>query len=552
MKKTLQSTILGLTLFFSFCLSADAQGKKTLNSSQLIDKNWSYDFSRFTLKQACDFISDLQQRMGHKLSFQFDDSAKTLQHQPAAFKLKREPLRKGLTECCHRLGLIFWEKGSVIRFERQPGVGKPQAKVTKKPGKSERELWGLNTKSPSYGSAAAADIDGDGRLEIVFGTYYNDAQVYAVNAEDGSVLWKRASKGGPLDASVAIADVNKDGQLDVLTADSATGHLFCLHGKTGAVQWTVKLPSGTDSPPAVADLDGDGVLEIVVGTMWTRDRQGRVVVLRADNQKILWQSKVPGCVQSEPVLVDLNGDQVLDVIVSSWRGDRSVRALSGKDGSRLWSYTTDGDKRSSGMYHGVALARVGKRWLVLASTCDGQSIALDSQGQVLWKHSYGQRLFAPPCVADLDNDGEEELIQCTQNKLWCLSVKTGKVLRTRALPGSSARGPALADINGDGQLDLILGAGRVLLAIQGASFKTLWQTEIKVGSSPYEGIDHAPLVADFTGQGQLQVFVVTGKGHSGATQKQNYGRAMLLKAGRGKSAWLTFRGGLKRRGRAPK
>lgn len=55
-------------------------------------------------------------------------------------------------------------------------------------------LWTYNFKAPSFGSAAVGDIDNDGKMEIVFGTYFNDENIYALNAEDGSLLWKYNTK----------------------------------------------------------------------------------------------------------------------------------------------------------------------------------------------------------------------------------------------------------------------------------------------------------------------------------------------------------------------
>ena len=55
-------------------------------------------------------------------------------------------------------------------------------------------------------------------------------------------------------------------------------------------------------------------------------------------------------------------------------------------------------------------------------------------------------------------------------------------------------------------------------------------------------------MADFDGDGTLDVFFVVGKGTSDESRPQNYGRAYALQAGRGKGRWDTFRGNLQRTG----
>ena len=51
-------------------------------------------------------------------------------------------------------------------------------------------IWSYNLDDMSFANSAAADIDNDNKLEIVFGTYRNDGKIYALNAEDGSMLWQ--------------------------------------------------------------------------------------------------------------------------------------------------------------------------------------------------------------------------------------------------------------------------------------------------------------------------------------------------------------------------
>ncbi len=401
-------------------------------------------------------------------------------------------------------------------------------------------LWKVDLSSASYGGGAVADLDGTGELAIVFGTYFNDEHLYAVRAKDGVVLWRFKSEGGPFDASVALADLNGDGKIEVLAADSSTGTLFCLNG-AGHVNWKVKLPNSTDSPPSVADLDGDGTPEIVVGTMSLADKHGRVVVLDSKTRAEKWNVKIPGHVQSEPALVDLNGDMILDVIVTTWRGDKSVHALDGRDGRELWRHKMDGD-----MYHGVSVfEHDGVR--IVATSIAGDVCLLDAKGDLLWSKMPGGYLFAPTTVADLDADGSPEIIVAS-GRVHVFDVSGSERWKTEQF-GSIGRGVAVADADGDGRLDLFFGASdRKFRVLDGPSGRAIWTFDATVQGHVYEWLDGAPLIGDFDADGTLDVFFVAGKGTSDDTKSKNYGRAYALRCGKGNGTWPMFRGNLRRTG----
>ncbi len=302
----------------------------------------------------------------------------------------------------------------------------------------------------------------------------------------------------------------------------------------------------------MADLDGDGKPEIVVGTMTTVDGQGRTCCIDPAKRAIRWSAKVPGHVQSEPCLVDLDGDRILDVIVTTWMGDAKVRALSGRDGAELWAFATDEAKEKfprNSMYHGVTAVEFAKGQLsIVAATCGGGVYCLDAKGGLRWKQRLeGEYLFAPTCAADLDRDGTPELVVAGRD-LHVLDAKGRTKWTRKGKEGSVTRGAAVADANGDDKPDLLAGFGTVMVAVDGASGRDLWTFESRTGKSPYEAIGSAPVVADLDGDGMLDLFFVGGKGTSDETKKDNYGRAWSLKlAGKGEG-WPMFRGDLRRGG----
>lgn len=423
------------------------------------------------------------------------------------------------------------------RVEALEGRVQPQA------GKGE-VLWTLALNSDQKGSAHVADVDGDGKPEIVFGTYFNDEHLYCVDAASGTVKWKHKSDGGPLDASVAIADVDGDEKLEVLSGDSAYGTLYCLSGD-GKLKGVFRLPSGTDSPPAVADLDGDGEVEVIAGSMWQRDGVGAVTCFSGKSREKVWESRIKGCVQSEPVLVDLNGDKVLDVIVTSWRGDRGIHALNGKDGKPLWEFKTPGDDKSMGMYHGVAIGGQGDALTVYAATCQGDVYALDAKGKSRWHRHLDDYLFAPPTLADLDGDGKDELV-FGGRKLYAVKSGDGTDLWSPAtLAHGLDRGAAIADANGDDKPDVIYFDGAKVLARDGAGGQVVFTFEAATKGN----ISSAPVIADFDGDGRLDLFFVCGVGTSENEGRANLGTAYAIRLKGKGTDWQTFRGNLRRTGR---
>src|SRR6187399_723991 len=112
-------------------------------------------------------------------------------------------------------------------------------------------LWSFATKDASFGQAAAADLDGDGKAEIVFSSYWNDSNVYVLNAQTGALKWKK-NLGGCNDAAPLIADVDGDGKPEVIVASSCKPVTTCFNGATGAIKWQTPT-GGSDSPPTIAD-----------------------------------------------------------------------------------------------------------------------------------------------------------------------------------------------------------------------------------------------------------------------------------------------------------
>lgn len=404
--------------------------------------------------------------------------------------------------------------------------------------------WWYDVKDASFGQSAAGDIDGDGFFEVVFGCYRNDSSVYALNAENGTLLWKYNTHGvgaeGCNDVAPMIYDVDQDSLLDVVVPSSCNPVTFCFNGISGAVKWQCKT-RGSDSPPTLADLDKDGNFEIVHGEFG-----GYVKCINAEDGTSAWEIPVDlnSWIQTAPTIVDLDNNGQLDFVVGSWnfKGLDSIYAFRGDNQKLLWSYPVH-----DYMYHGTAVADLdndGKPELLVGSYNDTLYCINGENGTTQWKYTAsGGYIGSPATIADLDHDGSCDVVFMSSYQVTALS-NTGVLKWQYNIPGyeQSFRGAAIADINNDAFPDVIFGTNKgKLIALNGNNGSVIWTLDLAAhyGNAKF-ALDHAPLVADFDHDDTLDIFIVGGHAEYPAFQN-NFGRAYMISANKGRGPdWLMF------------
>ncbi len=124
---------------------------------------------------------------------------------------------------------------------------------------------------------------------------------------------------------------------------------YCLNGTTGQQIWNYTIAGRVNTSPCVADLFGNGRLEVIVGCGTS------VYCLNGATGHQVWNYTTSGYVGSSPCVADLFGNGRLEVIVGSL--DKSVYCLNGtvgapwSAGAYAWpSIGFRGDVRHSGNY----------------------------------------------------------------------------------------------------------------------------------------------------------------------------------------------------------
>ena len=196
--------------------------------------------------------------------------------------------------------------------------------------------WDLGVISQSI---AIADVNGDGKPDLVAAGSLGGVSVLLGNG-DGTFQRPIIAGVGTIEVrSVAVADMNRDGRLDVV----ATGADSSVSPTRGAVAILPGNGNGTFQPPqatyhsgvtaggwsnavAVADLNGDGALDVAVANY--PDRRAGVLLGTGDGglePVVLYDSGGPFAYAV--ALADVNGDSTLDLIVGNLR--ESVGVLVG-------------------------------------------------------------------------------------------------------------------------------------------------------------------------------------------------------------------------------
>jgi hypothetical protein len=179
---------------------------------------------------------------------------------------------------------------------------------------------------------AVGDVTGDGRPDLVIGHENYRVTVLANDAAGGFAAPVTYTVGGtyagPLFPSVALGDVDRDGDLDVLYGNTRTwdgnltGHIVQLRNDgTGALTRAADIPlvwySAGPADLATADLNGDGAVDIIGAAYDGRTADGVYMIYNDGTGGFGPATRYPaGQITSAVAAADINGDGRLDVLTA--------------------------------------------------------------------------------------------------------------------------------------------------------------------------------------------------------------------------------------------
>lgn len=400
---------------------------------------------------------------------------------------------------------------------------------------------------PNLASPALADMNGNGTLDVIAAT--ENGRIVIVEGsssgivttplmdKDFSFAFGMAPFTQEFASSPAVADIDKDGQPEIVIGAGSTNPADCTRGgviviehdgsvKPGWPKMAVDF-SGNGCPdtvygtPALGDVTGDGYLEIVAGGFDTRVYAWRhdgtpLAGFPADSylyDRLGWPNlagQLADTIWGSPVLADLTGNGRVDILLGTDEGNFDDRYPNGTGWVCPYATVPGG---SDGY-------------------CGGSLYALDGSGSVLsgFPNYILEHIQSTPALADVNLDGYPEIFVGTGtyynlrspdhpthgyrvfgwdrfgNPLpgWANGKSTGG-----SMPGS----PVIGNIAGDDRPEIItLGMDKKLYAwhIDGTAVPGFPMTPRDQQNKTWAyDVGRSPVLGDFDGDGKQEIFLAT-------------------------------------------
>ena len=202
-------------------------------------------------------------------------------------------------------------------------------------GTNGTPLWDTYTDGPNFAVMGVEDFTGDGKPDVVGGSsdnYETQGIVYGINGSNGSIEWSFNANGTSVWAVEQLDDFTGDGIKDITAGDFA-GSFYLIDATNGAAQYSGSVGSNLILRfERLDDVNGDGYADIAIAQSGTS-----AVVFSGYNAQNIWLQSLPDKAWNIDRIADISGDGINDVITGTLYTNNRAYFLDGVTGAELES-----------------------------------------------------------------------------------------------------------------------------------------------------------------------------------------------------------------------
>ncbi len=326
---------------------------------------------------------------------------------------------------------------------------------------NQKLLWSVDVGGAIRAAAVAADLNGDGTSEILVGSGNGTLHAFHANGQTVSG-WPVQVGTHRVLATPAVAQLQGSTAIIIPLAD---GRLYAFNAD-GTPRWNVSMGDVTDefssqthnSSPTIADIDGNGTLEIVVGS-----QDKKLYVFNADGS-LKWAFETADPIFGQPIVADIDPTRTgLEIAFGSSQlvagYARSFLFVLDKDGSVVQELFAGW----SGLRGTALVADIDENGdlELLIGSGDGNVRAWQHGGEPVagWPQATDGAITAQPKLGDVDGDGTNEIIVASEDAhIYAYEVDGTLVDNWPRETSVSVTGtPIVANLDGDVAAEVIVG-----------------------------------------------------------------------------------------------
>jgi RHS repeat-associated protein len=351
-----------------------------------------------------------------------------------------------------------------------------------------------NSNTPAQNSVLMApvvvDLNADGYPDIIFASTFFaslpgvQAVITAISGKDGSQLFVLSNINHviPWGSPITVGDIDNDGRPEIIAINNSGNRLIAFE-HDGTFKWLSPLFNGAQGgggySPSIADLDGDGIPEIIMGcqvfnndgtTRWVGSNPAGLMSTVADldgdgipeilasntvyraNGTVFWQK--PGFCITQHAVANFDNDPFPEILAFCSSGVLAQISLLKYDGTIIWG-PISGDFVGSPTVADLD----GDGELEIGISGSSHYTVIETNGTIKW--SIPTQDFSSAITSstsfDFDGDGKAEILYCDEIKLRIINGTDGSILFELPLSSGTLREhPLVADVDNDGSADLIV------------------------------------------------------------------------------------------------